>query len=1050
MSGSLLRRNVFPPAEPGLEMRSILSRSTGTVSNTSSSTMQEALFHEHQREGMTAYRHHAQVTTPFESVQSSRKDDSQRSRLALGSRFLSPKALDTGSVAHQENRGPASLATGTVRSRSAAPQAPDSDFQLNSNLTADRLQLGTEPYKSRIFSQARSGKSLRQRLDPEQPQQPPAYCSVPSSGDHTRGSMHSHHDGQTSRPQSRSVSVLSSVRQDDDISTLMMRGATDLRNAKYDIEEQRREIAFLQEQVAASRKEKDELAERLKAVKDAAKRSLQSSFKSLEAFRTTVDELKAQSEVSLGIGNDVRDSLASVEELRNTVLETTKTIEPYLEPNEKWAKSTAMKELVNELELECSKSQQVADLLRDRLQSVGGELVEAKSRVTELEMAQAEDRSALCRANMAIVESTKETTSLVECSKRQQADLHDALVFSADLQAKLGAVTERAEELQQLVKDKDIALDALKSVQDENRRLLATIEEQNSCINSLRDAQKEVDQLRETLIQRDLTIAELSAFNSSKESRIQECTTRMSRLEDDASESSKCIQELKSDLRASEAREQAIARDNEKLLKEQEALLARAAELENTLRDSRREMDTRTEKLQQANVRYEVLQERFEDQSVTLTLTRESVGDGHERLLAAETMHAKHLAEATAKLERDIAVLQEQKLGLQASMEVLNESIKRQEASTLSVQEEYKDRLKQQDLTSAARLEAEEKRLKQLTDDLDDARARYKSLEDRNKGLEDDIRDLRSQLQVAQLPSPEMEAELRTLRSRITTLEAVEMKSTLRAKTIDARYRIGDLNDEEKAFINTLIQTSQAIHEQELVTNRNELRRRDNALKDMRAKVNLLESTLAKHLKAQKAQPAPASVDNGSMIDPGAWMSQSGHSSSPAHAPDIDGTASTNVDVTVSAKPTPAPNRADRRAPAGDSAPARVTPAKEAPASKAATHSRHITLLSANAARTESAKPNFSRLATDCSDEILDFDDENNDGQKSSSPSLGKRSKSDAPLEPVVEQGQGAPKPFKRLRASVRRTEVREYGLQTGAKKTLQPTGSKNRARKRR
>ena len=32
-------------------------------------------------------------------------------------------------------------------------------------------------------------------------------------------------------------------------------------------------------------------------------------------------------------------------------------------------------------------------------------------------------------------------------------------------------------------------------------------------------------------------------------------------------------------------------------------------------------------------------------------------------------------------------------------------------------------------------------------------------------------------------------------------------------------------NDEEKAFVNTLIHTSQAIHEQELVANRNELRR---------------------------------------------------------------------------------------------------------------------------------------------------------------------------------------------------------------------------------
>ena len=71
---------------------------------------------------------------------------------------------------------------------------------------------------------------------------------------------------------------------------------------------------------------------------------------------------------------------------------------------------------------------------------------------------------------------------------------------------------------------------------------------------------------------------------------------RITRLEDDAKQSHKCIQELKSDLSASGAREQATARENERLLKEQERLLVQAAELENTLHDSRREIDTRTEK----------------------------------------------------------------------------------------------------------------------------------------------------------------------------------------------------------------------------------------------------------------------------------------------------------------------------------------------------------------------------------------------------------------------------------------------------------------------
>ena len=100
-------------------------------------------------------------------------------------------------------------------------------------------------------------------------------------------------------------------------------------------------------------------------------------------------------------------------------------IEPYLEPNETWAKSANVKNMINTLQLECSKSmhglpisshhtdgfyvagQQVADLLRDRLQTVGAELIDAKSRTVELETAQGEDRAALCRANATLASTGK-------------------------------------------------------------------------------------------------------------------------------------------------------------------------------------------------------------------------------------------------------------------------------------------------------------------------------------------------------------------------------------------------------------------------------------------------------------------------------------------------------------------------------------------------------------------------------------------------------------------------------------------------------------------
>lgn len=126
-------------------------------------------------------------------------------------------------------------------------------------------------------------------------------------------------------------------------------------------------------------------------------------------------------------------------------------------------------------------------------------------------------------------------------------------------------------------------------------------------------------------------------------------------------------------------------------------------------------------------------------------------------------------------------------------MEVMQEALRREEASSRAMQEEQSGRLRQQESMSVARLEAEAKRSEQLTRDLEEARTRTNSAEERIKGLDEELRDLRDQLQVARLPSPETEADLRTLRSRVATLEAAEMKSTLRAKTIDSRYRVGDL-----------------------------------------------------------------------------------------------------------------------------------------------------------------------------------------------------------------------------------------------------------------
>ncbi|KAI0832374.1 hypothetical protein BC628DRAFT_1414680 [Trametes gibbosa] len=838
---------------------------------------------------------------------------------------------------------------------------------------------------------------------------------------------------------SRSASVLSSVhgRNEDDLSSIMMRGATDLRNAKFDLEEQRREIARLQSQVDSTRKERDELSQKLRALKDTARQSLQTSSKSLEGLRSTLSELKTQSEGSFAFIDDARSSLVDVQALRESISSSMKDIESHLEGGEEWSKKREAKGIMNALELECSKSQQVADLLRDRLQSVGGDLIEAKSRVADLETVQADDRAALSRANILLARNTEEVTSLASCVKKQQGELYETLSVAAESEAKAQVAIQRIQELQELLSAKEDELRALGDVHSDLARLREVIEGKDACITKLENKQIEMSGLRATNNELRMRIAELATLGSSKVCTIADHSDRIQRLEEELREKTNETTSLVENLSGSKARELSSAADIQRMHDERGVLTEKINELEATVGRARQELETRSARLQEAELRFQALEDRFEDQSVTLRITREAVADSQERLLAAEVSYAKQLAESTAKLEQEIAILREQKLGLQATIDVMDSALKSHEKTAQALQEEHAERLKEQGAAHADLLAQERKHAQRLTDDLMDSRARIGSSEVKNRELEEELSDLRRQLKDAQLPSPETETELRTLRSRIATLEAAEMRNTVRAKTIESRYRNGDLNDEEKGFINSLIHTSQAIHEQEMVANRNELRRRDNALKEMRAKVHLLENTLARHLNPPKSKPAQRTVGDRSMIDPTAWMS-SGQSSSPFHAPDRD--AQTNVDVPVPAKVTPTHARIEpvplieqaksaHPTPGFNQGQLEHTQVRQSPAAGPVVSS-------------QTKKPNFSRLATDCSDEILDFDDDHGALRISPTSSLGKRGKSNTPPQPP--DVQNAPKPLKRPRTTARKVEQTDASLNAPPKKVKGSEASLN------
>ncbi|KAJ7736008.1 hypothetical protein DFH07DRAFT_1064933 [Mycena maculata] len=94
------------------------------------------------------------------------------------------------------------------------------------------------------------------------------------------------------------------------------------------------------------------------------------------------------------------------------------------------------------------------------------------------------------------------------------------------------------------------------------------------------------------------------------------------------------------------------------------------------------EVSSREEELRRGNNRYSIrIPSSFS--ALTLKLAKEQSGDLQERLLMSESAHATKLESATGKLNIEIAVLTEQKTGLQVALTRVTEEVAMQQAGFL-------------------------------------------------------------------------------------------------------------------------------------------------------------------------------------------------------------------------------------------------------------------------------------------------------------------------------------------------------------------------------
>ncbi|KAF9780133.1 hypothetical protein BJ322DRAFT_313840 [Thelephora terrestris] len=407
----------------------------------------------------------------------------------------------------------------------------------------------------------------------------------------------SHHDirrgpRDLQRSPSRHSSREAVTTSELDLNMVASKFTIDMKNAQSEIEELKHELGVLQGQLEVVKEENSQFSRRLKKVKEVAKESQERSGAILEDLGNSIKSLKEDADSWSEHVREVQSMVPDIKHLRINANETIASLTPYLHGDHL---NRNAKELMDELRIDCKNSQEVTTMLRDRLTTLSSDLIEARSRISDLEAILAQDRQAIGSLTVELRASSETTRDLSKEVKTVTKELREALTNADGLEVELADAQQRIEEAEKdLVESKAIREEALVNQE------------------KLSDLNAEIKTLRSSLEQN------MSALDERTSSLVK---------------SDQKVSELLKELSTSQTREKVVseARKVEKATFEEgvKRLESRVSSLEADLERSR-------ESATQANTRLQALQDRFDDQSVTLRLTKETNAELQERVVDVE------------------------------------------------------------------------------------------------------------------------------------------------------------------------------------------------------------------------------------------------------------------------------------------------------------------------------------------------------------------------------------------------------------------------------
>ncbi|KAH8829128.1 hypothetical protein DL96DRAFT_1596774 [Flagelloscypha sp. PMI_526] len=573
------------------------------------------------------------------------------------------------------------------------------------------------------------------------------------------------------------------------------------------------------------------------------------------------------------IGNLPHD----LEHLKSTSAQALEAVEILLDQDAEYARGKSVRELT------AMKSQQVNEFLRDKLQTSGLEIIEAQNQIAKLEASSEERWREHCSTLSGVQSELRAVVDALQGEKQELVKDKKDLLHQIEL---LTTITSEQDTLKAHLAEKEIVIDTQKAV--------AFAEHKRS-----EDLKTRLDELALTLNVRDTDIRQLQERLDAHETRLQDLLTQnqalrvQTRLKEEILNLTAELNQFKPRASVLEA-ERTLQERFETLTMNLQLSKDERLDLQESLTSTQRELDATSKTNVQLNEDLATLQADM----VKLTLIHESTKNDAISPLRGELERA----------QRTIVTTQD--TGLKAELTFKDRSLFALEERLQLREDEHSSASKQRSLEHAASIRVFEERLHHRESEHNDAIHVYKercqvteklldSFETQTEALKKqvvhlsaEIEGVRDDLNAAQarpLVVPGDGGDLQAARIDELTLENSALTTTISslqtlASTLPQRFEKGELSEGERNFVNGVVKTTRAIHEEQLVARGNELRRKDNAIMKLQSQVKELQASLARCLKDKGDE-----TDKTSIVD--LFLSNGSNvrdSRSMAHPPALD------------------------------------------------------------------------------------------------------------------------------------------------------------------